>query len=147
MGRSDMKTDPRFATNAARMSNNELVQQVVRDWVGSMPRAQVLAILDGAEVVAAAVNDASDIAVDPHFRERTLHALTGSTLGPGVVPGPVLHLDGYAGPSYDHVPQVGEHTHEVLAEIAGMAPQTLAELAGAGVLAAGPALVGVPEHG
>ena len=137
MGRADMKDDARFATNAARMTNNELVQAVVREWVGSMPRDEVLAILDAADVVAAAVNDASDIAADPHFLERTLSALTGSALGPGVVPGPVLHLDGYDGPRYDGVPDVAEHNDEVFADLLGLSAAEIRGLQDEGVVAGG----------
>lgn len=134
MGRPEMCTDSRFATNAARLAHNDLVQQAVREWVGSMPRDEVLRILDQAEVVASAVNDASDIVADPHFKERTLTDLTGSALGRAVVPGPVLHVDGYPGPRYDGVPGVGEHTRAVLTEWLGLAESELEELAAAGVI-------------
>ncbi|MFH5821903.1 CaiB/BaiF CoA transferase family protein [Georgenia sp. AZ-5] len=146
MARPEMKTDPRFATNAARMQNNELVQEVVRGWVGSMSRDQVLRILGDADVVAAAVNDASDIAADPHFRYRTLAELTGSALGSGIVPGPVLHLEGYAGPAYDGVPEVGQHTREVLSEVAGMAAEEVQNLADDGVLGGVTPLVGAEDR-
>lgn len=135
MGRPDMKDDPRFATNAARMEHNELVQQVVRDWVGSMPRDEVLRILEDAEVVAAAINDASDIVGDPHFQQRTLVDLVDPVLGRGTVPGPIVHLEGTAAPEYVAVPRVGEHTAEVLAELAGLGQEELAALAADGVVA------------
>lgn len=133
MGRPDMKTDPRYATNDARMAHNEEVQQVVRDFVGSMPRSEVLAILDRAEVVAAAVNDASDIVEDPHFRERTLQSLTSSVWS-GTVPGPVLKMTGDAGPVYDFVPVVGQHTREVLTELGGFGAQEIDALSQAGTI-------------
>lgn len=118
MGRPDMKTDERYATNSARMKNNEELQQIVRDWVGSMPREQVLDILDEHEVVAAAINDSSDIASDPHFLERTLRQVAGTVLGDDtLVPGPIMHVEGYEGPDYPGVDRIGEHTDEVLAEL------------------------------
>lgn len=123
MGRPEMKTDERYATNAARMENNEELQQIVRDWVRSMPRKEVLAILDKYEVVAAAINDSSDIASDPHFLERTLRPVTGTVLGDRtLVPGPIMHFDGYEGPEYPGVDSIGEHTDEVLAELLGDEP-------------------------
>ena len=36
-----------------------------------------------------------------------------------LTPGPVLHVKDYAGPAYDGVPTVGEHTDEVLSELLG----------------------------
>ena len=120
MGRSDLLDDDRFATNPARLMNNDAIQQIVQDWVASMPRDEVLATLDKHEVVCAAVNDARDIVADPHFRERTLVELTGcDVLGRVLMPGPVLHLRDYPGPSYHGVPAVGEHSRAVL--VAGSA--------------------------
>ncbi|GAA4057672.1 CoA transferase [Actinomadura miaoliensis] len=137
MDRPDLRTDERYATNAARMANNEALQKIVADWVRSRPRADVLAVLDEHEVVAAPVNDARDITRDPHFAERTLVELAGTVLGPAaVMPGPVLHVKDYAGPAYEGVPGVGEHTGEVLGGELGMPADRLAELAAAGVISA-----------
>lgn len=136
MERPDLKTDPRYATNVARMENNTGLQQIVIDWIGARKRDEVLGILERYEVVAAAVNDARDIAQDPHFLDRTLTALTNTVLGDVLVPGPILHVDGYDGPRYDGVPAVGEHTREVLAGEAGYSDPELAELVAAGVVSA-----------
>ena len=135
MGRPELSDDPRFATNPARMANNDAIQEIVTDWVGTMPRADVLKILDEFEVVSAPVNDSRDIASDPHFLTRTLVQLTGNeTLGPAVMPGPVLHMASYPGPAYDGVPQIGEHTTAVLAAALKLTPAELDELAGRGVI-------------
>ncbi|AAZ55326.1 CoA transferase [Thermobifida fusca] len=137
MGQPDLIKDPRFATNAARLANNELVQKQVSDWVGSLPRDQVLAILEEHEVVSSPVNDASDIVVDPHFLERTLVQITGNEkLKSVLMPGPVLHMSSYAGPEYHGVPEIGEHTHTVLAEEFEFSEAELAELADQGVISA-----------
>jgi crotonobetainyl-CoA:carnitine CoA-transferase CaiB-like acyl-CoA transferase len=137
MERPDMKTDPRYATNVARMRNNAELQQIVIDWIKSHKRDDVLEILGRHEVVAAAVNDAKDITGDPHFLERTLNTLTDTVFGPGaLVPGPVLHVEDYDGPRYEGVPAVGEHTTEVLAGEVGIAAEELVELRAAGVIAA-----------
>ncbi|GAA2448797.1 CoA transferase [Actinomadura vinacea] len=136
MERPDLKTDERYATNTARMANNDALQEIVIAWVKARPRDEVLAVLDEHEVAAAPVNDASDIVRDPHFTERTLVELAGTVLGPALTPGPVLHVDGYAGPSYKGVPEIGEHTGEVLAGELGLGADELAELATGGVISA-----------
>jgi crotonobetainyl-CoA:carnitine CoA-transferase CaiB-like acyl-CoA transferase len=134
MGREDLKDDSRYSTNEARMANNESLQALVVDWVGERPRDESLTILEKFEVVAAPVNDSRDITLDPHFAQRTLMSLTGTALGDGaLVPGPILHVDGYDGPSYDGVPEIGEHTREVLAEI-GLDDDTVARLVAQGVV-------------
>ena len=137
MGRPELSDDPRFATNEARMANNDAIQQEVSGWVAARPRAEVLKILDGFEVVSAAVNDARDIIADPHFSQRTLVDLTGSELlGAAVMPGPVLHLASYPGPAYDGVPAIGQHTNPVLAGALELTRAELDELARRGVIGA-----------
>lgn len=118
MGRPELIDDSRYATNAVRMQHNDELQAIVTDWVAERPRHEILEVLDKFEVVCSQVNDAADIVADPHFRERTLVELTGSdALGRVLTPGPVLHLADYAGPGYDGVPSIGQHTDEVLAEL------------------------------
>ncbi|GGO20684.1 CoA transferase [Microbispora rosea subsp. aerata] len=132
MGRPELIEDPRFATNAARMANNDAIQAEVVAWVASRPRKEILEILEKHEVVSAPVNDASDIVADPHFRERTLVELTGNEiLGSVLMPGPVLHLGGYAGPRYHGVPAIGEHTRDVLGDWLQMSDAELDALTGA----------------
>lgn len=134
MGRPELKTDPRFSTNEARMANNEELQQMVTDWVASMPRAKALEILERHEVVAAPVNDARDIVQDPHFQDRTLVDLVGTVLGKAQVPGPILRISGSDGPRYEGVPSVGCHTREVLAELAGLEVEAIDDLATRGII-------------
>ena len=65
----------RLATNEARRANSNAIQREVTNWVAARQRADVLNILDDFEVVSAPVNNARDIATDPHFPERTLVGL------------------------------------------------------------------------
>ncbi len=141
MGRPDLKTNPRYATNAARMENNASLQEIVIDWIKARPRDEVLAILGKHEVVAAAVNDASDIARDPHFLERTLRPITGTVFGDALVPGPILHIAGYSGPAYTRYPSVGEHTREVLVDELGLDAGEFQVLQTEGVVSSGKCLV------
>lgn len=128
MDRPDLKIDPKFSSNSARLENNDELQKIVIDWVGARPRASVLDIFEKFQVVGSAVNDSRDVVNDPHFRERTLTDLAGTVLGPALVPGPILHMTGYSGPQYDGVPAVGEHTTDVLTERLGLAADELAHL-------------------
>lgn len=134
MGMPELKTDERYATNTARMANNAALQDIVIAWVRSRPRDETLVILEGFEVVAAAVNDSSDIVADPHFAERTLVELANTVLGPAMMPGPILHVRDYVGPSYDGVPGIGEHTADVLTSQLGVTTDELASLAEDGVV-------------
>jgi crotonobetainyl-CoA:carnitine CoA-transferase CaiB-like acyl-CoA transferase len=135
MGQPELLEDPRFATNQARMANNDAIQAHVNAWVASRSRDEALKILEETEVVCSAVNDSSDIVVDPHFLERTLVEVTGvEALGSVMMTGPVLHLASYDGPSYVGVPGIGEHTGEVLEEVLQLPAERIAALTDAGVI-------------
>jgi len=129
MGRPELSGDPRFATNQARMANNDAVQSEVSSWVAARPRAEALKILDEFEVVSAPVNDSRDIVSDPHFLERTLVHLTGNeVLGSAMMPGPVLHMASAPAPVYDGVPAIGEHTEAILKDALALTTADLEEL-------------------
>src|SRR5205823_928863 len=64
MGQPDLIEDPRFRDNASRLENDEELQKLVTEWVGSHDRTEVLALLDHHEVAAGPVNDARDIVED-----------------------------------------------------------------------------------
>ena len=135
MDRPDIIKDPRYATNAARMEHNEDMQKIVSEWVQTQPRKEILAILESHNVVAAGVNDARDVTEDPHFSERTLVDLTGSDLlGKVKMPGPILHVSSYSGPEYDGVPEIGQHTKEVLRDFLGFDEDRIQFLAQSGVI-------------
>lgn len=137
MGRPELIQDARFETNAARLTNNDHVQKVVADWVASLSRSEALAVLEEYEVVAGPVNDAADIVADPHFRERTLVGVGAeSVLGSVLMPGPVLHMSSYDGPSYDGVASIGADTRETLGD-SGFSAERLADLAERGVVSLG----------
>lgn len=135
MGQPELLTDPKFATNPARMANNDELQEKVIRWVAGHPRAEALAILEKFEVVSSAVNDSSDIVVDPHFLERTLVEVKGEELLQSVLmPGPILHMRGAAQPNYEGVPRIGQHTDQLLAEMLGESADSLTALRAAGVI-------------
>ena len=137
MDRPELIEDPRFATNEKRMKNNEAIQKEVVEWVGARTRDEVLSRLDEFEVVSSSVNDARDIVHDPHFLERTLVELKGNAvLGSVLMPGPVLHMADYDGPSYEGVPAIGEHTAECLSELLGLTVDELSALSAEGVISA-----------
>ena len=135
MGQPELIENPRYATNEVRMQHNDELQALVTGWVAERPRAEILKVLDDHEVVCSQVNDASDIVEDPHYQVRTLVELTGSeALGRVLTPGPVLHVKDYAGPTYDGVPKVGEHTEPGLTGLLGLSADELHALGAAAVI-------------
>ncbi|WP_185996336.1 CaiB/BaiF CoA transferase family protein [Nocardioides campestrisoli] len=71
MGRPELGTDPRFATNAARLENIEEVRAMLNAWLATQTTRQVVALL-GGKVPIGPVNTAADIFADPHVHRREM---------------------------------------------------------------------------
>jgi formyl-CoA transferase len=118
-GRPDLAEDPDLASNAGRWLRRDELDDAIGAWTASLPRAEVLARLEEAEVPAGPIYTAPDICADPQYAARDMiQYFDVDTGGPeprrvgftGVVP--VLG-DG-AVPIRSLGPELGEHTDEVL---------------------------------
>ena len=74
MGRSDLVTDPRFATLDARLQNIDAVDAFMQDWIGRHDADAVIQLLSDAGASVAPVYSIADVFEDPHFRARELIA-------------------------------------------------------------------------
>lgn len=118
IGRPDMKDDPRFATNAARVAHRNLVDTAVAQWFLLYDRDQALAGMRAAGATVGPVYDIADIAQDPHFAEREIIVeveddAQGSLPQHNVFP----RLSETAGGFRRPAPGIGQHTDQILAEI------------------------------
>ena len=110
LGVPDMATDPRFATNPARVTNRAdliplLVAQTVR-WTS----ADLFAALEANGVPAGPVNTIDQVFADPQVVARGLRLAieeTGGAILPGLAP-PIV-LDGERPTSGTAAPRLGEH--------------------------------------
>ncbi|MFI5274994.1 MAG: CaiB/BaiF CoA transferase family protein [Ktedonobacterales bacterium] len=70
IGRPELRTDPRFAVNSARVAHVTELDAIIGEWMRRHSRDDVLALLERAEVAVAPVYDIPDIFNDPHFAAR-----------------------------------------------------------------------------
>lgn len=118
IGKPDMKVDPRFASNSARVAHRDLVDAAVARWFLEHDRDAALAAMRAAGATVGPVYDIADIALDPHFAEREIvveieDANHGSLPQHNVFPRLSETPGGFRRPA----PELGEHTDEVLAEL------------------------------
>jgi len=117
MERGDMMTDPRCATNAARLANVDWVEAQICAWTQQLTRAQILAKLDGA-IPVGPVQTMADIYTDPHIEARgMLESCEPGGDNPRITlaANPIKFT---ATPThlYQSPPKLGEHNAEVMAE-------------------------------
>ena len=119
VGREDMIRDARFKDNSSRVTHRDEVDAIVGGWIATQTRDEALKAFADAEVTAAPVYDIDELMDDPHVVERGIfEALPDAELGWVQMHAPVPRLSaspaGYRRPA----PRIGEHTLEVLRELA-----------------------------
>lgn len=128
IGRTDLIDDERFSTNAARVKNRSLVDEIVGGWFKERTREEALATMREAAVTAGPVYTIADAVDDAHFRERGIVVeVEDADLGAVPMHNIVPRLSESAGVWRRPAPRLGEHTDAVLAE-AGFDRETIARL-------------------
>ena len=82
MGREELQSDPRFATNADRIAHMDAVDAVVADWTRTLGKMDVFARTKSLRIPCAPVRTAPEVMNDPHMHERgmlerVVHTRTG----------------------------------------------------------------------
>jgi len=118
----------KFADHAR--GNEELHDELVRIFAGKTAK-EWIAFGEQHNTPIAPVNTPQTIAEDPQFRHR-LPWIPAERLEADMLPFPLRHLDGSQLPAPTRAPGAGEHTDEVLREVAGYDAATVAKLREAG---------------
>ena len=124
IGRPDLSADPALASNAGRWARRDELDSAIESWTMSLPRPQVLARLQDAEVPAGPIYTAADIAEDPQYQARQMIQHFELDTGDGVIrpvgfPGIVPVIGKTSLPIRSIGPDLGEHTAEVLRGLIG----------------------------
>lgn len=115
LGLPEFASDPRFATNAARVENRVALTAAMEERTRTFKRDALLAALEKEGVPAGPINTVADVFADPQFHHRAMR------IDPEGVPGirtPIRFSDSELSlgrPS----PKLGAHSMEVQAELDG----------------------------
>jgi len=135
LGREDMITDPRFATNAERVKHWQELDAIIGGFIGERDLDQVLAHFDAAGVTIGPIMDAAQLLQDRYVIEReALVTVPDAEMPDGLLPmhGAVPRLSGTPGILARPAPALGEANGEILSAALGDAE--LARLRAAGVV-------------
>jgi formyl-CoA transferase len=128
MGRPELATDPRFATNKARVDNTAQLKIEIAAWTIQYPKHDVANRLEAAGVPGGPVLDTAELLHDPHLVARNFvktiqHPELGDVPMLGWAPRmSASNVDLVAAPA------LGAHTEEVLSADLGLDPTAIADL-------------------
>lgn len=131
----ELATDERFTTHGKRIDNIDGCNQIIGDWIKSLPVPDVCKILDEKGLAYGIIYSIEDIVADPHYEARgTIIDVESATLGTLKMSAVHPRLNGTPAPAVQSAPALGEHTDEVLRDIAGLSDEQIAELRRSGIV-------------
>jgi crotonobetainyl-CoA:carnitine CoA-transferase CaiB-like acyl-CoA transferase len=141
----EMETDPRFATNEARLGNHAEFKARVEGILATAPTAEWVTRLEAATIAAGPVYEFHEVFEDPQVRHLGLVAEMDQ---PALGRVKILGFPGSASRTPPRIerpaPLLGQHTAEVLGEL-GMARDEIDRLAAAGIIELGTASENPPR--
>ncbi|MDH5264293.1 MAG: CoA transferase [Betaproteobacteria bacterium] len=134
-GMPEAATDPRYATNPARVAHRDELVAKIAARLATGPAARWLAALEEAQVPCGPINDLSQVFADPQVAHRGMVATLAHPVAGDIrtVANPV-RFSAAQSRSDAPPPRLGEHTDEVLARLAGLSASELASLRTRGVV-------------
>ncbi|MHA7685810.1 CaiB/BaiF CoA transferase family protein [Cupriavidus sp. PET2-C1] len=114
-------TDPRFASNPARMQHRVELEQLITARFANWTSDEVMGRLESATIANAHLNDVEAFLGHPQLHQRGRVRTVQSPVGPLEVFLPPLIIDGME-PVMGAVPGLGQHTGQILREFGLDAP-------------------------
>jgi formyl-CoA transferase len=110
LGDAPLGTNPKFATNIQRVAHRSETDAIVGAAFARHSVADLMTMLDKADIAFARVSDCALLSSHPHLRRIEIETPSG----PAAMPAPAPIIE--AQRSYGRVPALGEHTERVRAE-------------------------------
>lgn len=112
---SDVALDERYSKNSLRVQNRDALKSIIEENFAKLTKAEVIQLLDAAQIANAQVNEMSDVWTHPQLqaRNRWRTIKSGENELPAMLPPAVNNQFEYA---MGDVPALGEHTQAILHE-------------------------------
>jgi succinyl-CoA:(S)-malate CoA-transferase subunit B len=130
MGRQELASSSVYGEQKVRLENRHDVNEIVRDWCGSMMRDQVLQKCHAVGAPAGPLNNIADIFGNRQYHaRRNMLAIDDEDVGETIiVPNVVPRLSETPGRIDRLGPRLGQHTDEVLRDMLGLGDAEISEL-------------------
>ena len=120
IGRPELKTDPRFVDNTARVANRDALDAIIGGFIVERGTAENLALFEAAGVTVGPVCSMADLLDHPYTLGReAIVEVEDRDLGSIPMHNVVPRLSASPGGFRRPAPELGEHTDEILGELAG----------------------------
>ncbi|WP_091294490.1 CaiB/BaiF CoA transferase family protein [Amycolatopsis xylanica] len=116
LGRADLATDARFATNTARVAHDDELTALLEQALAGRSSAEVEHRLDTAGIANARMRTMAEFAAHPQLEARRRWADVGTPGGEVTALLPPVDVHGRL-PRLDPVPDLGEHSAAIRAEL------------------------------
>ena len=135
IGREDLAKDPRFDSEARRVTNRDALIPALNAEFGKRPAAEWLARLDKAGVPAGRIKTVAEVCESEHLRARGMfvllaHPKAGAVTAMGVP----IRLWDTPGAAQAPAPLLGQHTDEILSGLLRIPKAKADKLRAAGVV-------------
>lgn len=135
VARPELKAEPRFANNAARVKAMAEVDGLIEAWTRTKTKAEAFAILRRHRVPSSPVRDLAEVMHDPHMHQRgMLERIDHPDLGEIVVPTSPLRFHGADKVETVPSPRIGQHNGDVYGEWLGLSAEEIEALRRDGVI-------------
>jgi itaconate CoA-transferase len=112
----EWETDDRFTSPALRRTNRDVLERMIEESLATVPREEVVRRLEVADIPFGSVNEVAEFVKHPQLATRNRWRDVDSPAGPLAAIVPPFDLEGMP-PRMGAVPDVGEHTEEILSDL------------------------------
>ena len=135
VGGEELRDDIRYQSSRDRIKRSDELESLIQDWISSRDFSEVERILVEADVPVGGIYRASDIADDPHYREReSLVDFKDPVHGTISMPGIVPKLSKTPGSIEWTGPELGRHNDEIYRTLLGKSEAEINALEQDGVI-------------
>ena len=118
IGRPELKTDPRFIDNTARVAHRNELDEIIGAFIAQRSQAENLALFEAAGVTVGPVCSVADLMSDPYVEGReAIVEVEDRDLGSMPMHNVIPRFSAMPEPFRRQAPSIGEHTEDIRREL------------------------------